>query len=74
VRALRAVAEAGRGVLLTSHDLRFVLEVADRVYVVHGGRLLGGGATAEVLAGNLPVRAGLPLPAAVRAVLRGAAA
>ncbi|GAB2607050.1 ATP-binding cassette domain-containing protein [Pseudactinotalea suaedae] len=74
VRALRAVADAGRGVLLTSHDLRFVLEVADRVYVVRDGRLLGGGATAEVLAGELLVLAGLPLPAAARARLRGAAA
>jgi energy-coupling factor transporter ATP-binding protein EcfA2 len=74
VQALREAARAGRGVLLTSHDLRFVLEVADRVHVVHDGRLLGGGVAADVLAGDLPVRAGLPLPAAVRAALREAAA
>ncbi|WP_156251784.1 ATP-binding cassette domain-containing protein [Pseudactinotalea terrae] len=74
MRALREAARAGRGVLLTSHDLRFVLEVADRVHVVHEGRLLGGGATAEVLAGDLPALAGLPLPASVRAAVREAAA
>ncbi|WP_420112040.1 ABC transporter ATP-binding protein [Pseudactinotalea sp.] len=71
--ALRSAAEAGRGVLLTSHDLRFVLEVADRVYVVVDGRLLGGGTAAEVLAGGLPARAGLPLPSSVRAALEVAA-
>jgi len=74
VRTLRAAAEAGRGVLLTTHDLRFVLEVADRVHVVVGGRLRGGGPTREVLAGDLTALAGLPLPAAARVALTGAAA
>ena len=68
-RAFRAAAAQGRGVLLTSHDLRFVLEVADRVLVVHGGRVLAEGPCAEVLADPLLQAAGLTLPASVRHVL-----
>jgi energy-coupling factor transport system ATP-binding protein len=39
-RALVAQAEAGRGVLFTSHDLRTVAAYASRVVVVGGGRIL----------------------------------
>lgn len=74
VRVLRSSAAAGRGILLTSHDLRFVLDVADRVHVIDGGRLLGGGPPQEVLASDLLGRAGLPVPSSVRWLLSGAAA
>lgn len=73
VDALRGAAAAGRGVLVVSHDLRFVLEVADRVHAIAQGRLLGGGPTREVLGSDLPARAGLGVPAAVREQLTWAA-
>ena len=72
-RAFRDAAARGRGVLLTSHDLRFVLAVADRTDLIHQGEVLAGGPTAAVLADPLLARAGLPLPAAVREALGVAA-
>jgi hypothetical protein len=47
--------------------------VADRVHVLAGGRLLGGGPTREVQGSDLPARAGLGVPAAVREQLTWAA-
>ena len=40
LQALREVADVGRGVLFSSHDLRSVAAVADRVIVVGEGRVL----------------------------------
>ena len=42
-RLLRARAADGGGVLLATHDLRFVESVADRVHLLRGGRIVGGG-------------------------------
>ena len=67
--ALRAAAAEGRAVLLSSHDLRFVLEVSDRAYVVASGTLAGGGPTPAVLSDPLLGAAGLLPPAAVREAL-----
>lgn len=67
--ALRAAAAEGRAVLLSSHDLRFVLEVSDRAYVVASGTLGGGGPTPAVLSDPLLGAVGLLPPAAVREAL-----
>lgn len=40
---------AGAGLLLVSHDLASVAEVADRVLVMRGGRIVESGSPAEVL-------------------------
>ncbi|MBA3282859.1 MAG: ATP-binding cassette domain-containing protein [Acidimicrobiia bacterium] len=39
LRLVRAIAAAGRGVLLVSHDVENVFEVADRVVVLQNGRM-----------------------------------
>ncbi|TDE94116.1 ABC transporter ATP-binding protein [Occultella glacieicola] len=72
-RALRGLADDGRGVVLVSHDLRLVATLADEVVVLGGGEVrpggipLPGGVLArggvdEVLAGAALDRAGLALP------------
>jgi peptide/nickel transport system ATP-binding protein len=45
---LRAVRGASRGLLLISHDLRLVENHADRVAVLHGGRIIETGRTSAV--------------------------
>ncbi|MBO3083965.1 ABC transporter ATP-binding protein [Cellulomonas fengjieae] len=61
--ALRALADEGRGVVLVTHDLRLVGEVADDVLVLHAGRALAHGPVDAVLADDAVLRgAGLPLP------------
>lgn len=47
---VRELAAEGRGVLLASHLLHDVQQVADRVVVVHRGRLLMTGTIAQILA------------------------
>ncbi|MCB7137598.1 ABC transporter ATP-binding protein [Cellulosimicrobium marinum] len=62
-RVLRARADAGGAVVLVTHDLALVADVADRVAVVVGGRLRALGATPEVLAdAGLRADAALRLP------------
>lgn len=46
---LRGEARAGRGVLLTTHNLNLAARYADRMLLLGNGRLLGTGAPAEVL-------------------------
>lgn len=46
---LRSEARAGRGVLLTTHNLNLAARYADRMLLLGGGRLLGAGRPAEVL-------------------------
>jgi peptide/nickel transport system ATP-binding protein len=41
-------AETGMGLLLITHDLGVVADVADRVAVMHGGRIVEGGTVREV--------------------------
>lgn len=67
--ALRRAAAEGRAVLVSSHDLRFVLEVSDRVYLVHGGGVHGGSSTADELREANLGRAGLLAPPSVRELL-----
>lgn len=66
--ALRRLADDGRGVVLVTHDLRLVGEVANDVLVLHGGHALAHGPVDAVLADDaLLARAGLPLPAVLAA-------
>ena len=61
--ALRAVADDGGAVLLSSHDLRTVLTVADRAVVLADDGVVADGPVAEVLARpDVLARAGLRLP------------
>jgi ABC-2 type transport system ATP-binding protein len=57
---LREFADRGGTVLLSSHLLREVEAVADRIVVIGGGRVVAAGATAELLAGADPA-GGSPL-------------
>lgn len=45
---LRRMAGAGMAIVLIEHDLDFVAAVADRVIVLHGGRVAASGTPAEV--------------------------
>ncbi len=47
-RALRALVERGRTVLLSTHDVEFVAEASDRVVVLADGEIIADGSTAEV--------------------------
>ncbi len=60
---LREFADSGHGVVLVSHDLRLVVDLADRVVILGEGGVLAEGRTEEVFseAGVLD-RAGLTLP------------
>ncbi len=49
VRTIEAVARAGTGVLLISHDLSSLGAIADRVLVLHDGGIVESGPAAEVL-------------------------
>ena len=48
-RALRRLAERGRTVLLSTHDVEFVAEAADRVLIMAEGELIADGPTAEIV-------------------------
>jgi energy-coupling factor transport system ATP-binding protein len=47
---LRGLAEEGRAVVVASHDVEFVAEVADRVVVLADGEVVSAGPTAAVVA------------------------
>lgn len=49
-RIFRAVAERGVGILLVEHNMRFVMELCDWIFVLDGGVLLASGRPAEVSA------------------------
>ncbi|PZE66485.1 ABC transporter ATP-binding protein [Curtobacterium sp. MCBD17_021] len=63
---LRAAQLRGTGVLVVTHDLGLVAGWADRVVVMHGGRVVEEGRTADVL--------GSPRHEATRALVRAARA
>ena len=70
---LRTLNDEGTTVLVVTHDLQLVADYADRVAVMQGGRVIGSGPTAEVLAGPLIEAAGLrhpPLARATRSLVR----
>ena len=47
-KILQRLVSGGMTILLIEHDLDFVNEIADRVVVLHGGRIIADGAPAEV--------------------------
>jgi energy-coupling factor transport system ATP-binding protein len=52
VATLRELAADGRTVLLATHDVELVAEVASRVIVVAEGEVVADGATAHVVVGS----------------------
>jgi ABC-2 type transport system ATP-binding protein len=68
---LRDFAEGGGTVLLSSHLLHEVEEVADRLVVISGGRIVARGAVTELLA-TAGVRVRAEEPAALRRALAAA--
>jgi ABC-2 type transport system ATP-binding protein len=68
---LRQLADQGRTVLVSSHQLNEVEEVADRVVILDHGRLVRAGSIAELTAGSDSVLVRSPDPAALHAALTG---
>jgi energy-coupling factor transporter ATP-binding protein EcfA2 len=52
VASLRALAAQGHGVLVATHDVELVAELADRVVVIADGEVVTDGPAAQVLAGS----------------------
>ena len=48
-RVLRGLAQRGRSVVVSTHDVEFVAEVADRVVVMAAGEVVADGPTTEVV-------------------------
>ena len=68
---LRHLASEGRTVLISSHQLNEVQEVADRVVILNRGQLVQQGSIAELTAGTDSVVVRTPNPAAMHAALAG---
>jgi ABC-2 type transport system ATP-binding protein len=68
---LRHLADQGRTVLVSSHQLNEVEEVADRVVILNRGRLVRSGSIAELTAGSDSVVVRSPNPGAMHAALTG---
>lgn len=60
-RLVRELRNQGTTVLLTTHYLEEAEELADRLAIMHGGRIVAGGTVAEVIAGR-PARIAFELP------------
>ncbi|WP_354641515.1 ABC transporter ATP-binding protein [Kitasatospora camelliae] len=60
-RLVRELREQGTTVLLTTHYLEEAEELADRLAIMHRGRVVAGGTVAEVIAGH-PSRITFELP------------
>jgi ABC-2 type transport system ATP-binding protein len=65
----RYLADQGRTVLISSHQLNEVQETADRVVILHRGRLVRAGSIAELTAGTDAVTVRSPQAAAFAAAL-----
>jgi branched-chain amino acid transport system ATP-binding protein len=63
LHALRRVQAAGTTILVIAHDVGFVMELCDRVYVLAEGTVLAEGAPAEVQHNRAVVEAYLGVPA-----------
>jgi ABC-type hemin transport system ATPase subunit len=62
-RTVKGLAEAGRLVIVATHDLAWTLHYADRLLVLHEGRLAADGAPETVLKDTpLWERVGLYVP------------
>jgi ABC-2 type transport system ATP-binding protein len=59
----RHLAGEGRSVLVSSHQLNEVQEVADRVVILNHGQLVSSGSITELTAGSETVRVRTPTPA-----------
>ena len=71
---MRDLADRGKTVLVSSHILNEVQQVADTVSIIGRGRMLAEGTVAEILdsAGEQQARVGISDPAQAAAVLRAA--
>jgi ABC-2 type transport system ATP-binding protein len=68
----RFLANEGRTVLVSSHQLNEVQEVADRVIILDRGRLIQSGSIVELTAGSDSVVVRTPNPAGLQAALQQA--
>jgi lipopolysaccharide export system ATP-binding protein len=50
---VQALKDRGIGVLITDHNVRETLEIVDRAYILHDGRVLKSGTTDEVVADEM---------------------
>ena len=55
VAAIRLVQNSGRAVLVASHDIEFVAQVSNRVYVLEAGEVAHCGATEQILGASGPL-------------------
>ncbi|ACZ20230.1 ABC-type multidrug transport system, ATPase component [Sanguibacter keddieii DSM 10542] len=70
---MRGLADQGKTVLVSSHILAEVEQVADTVSIIGHGRLLASGRVEDIIAGtSTTVRVGIADPAAARTVLERA--
>ena len=68
---LRHLADQGRTVLVSSHQLNEVQEIADRVVILNRGRLVQSGSIDELTAGSDSVVVRTPNPGAMHQALAG---
>jgi ABC-2 type transport system ATP-binding protein len=68
----RHLADEGRTILVSSHQLNEVQEIADRVVILNRGRLVRAGSIAELTAGTDSVRVRTPNAAGLAAALADA--
>jgi cobalt/nickel transport system ATP-binding protein len=69
-RILNTLQQEGTAIVQATHDVNFAWDWADSAYLLHRGRLLGGGDAAVVLADeDLLQQAGLELPLRLQATL-----
>jgi ABC-2 type transport system ATP-binding protein len=68
--ALRSLAERGRTILVSSHVLAEVEQIADEIVIIHRGRFVASGTTSELLArGTAAVRVRSPQAGRLRELL-----
>jgi ABC-2 type transport system ATP-binding protein len=67
----RHLADEGRTILVSSHQLNEVQEIADRVVILNRGKLIRSGSIAELTAGTDTVRVRTPYAGELSAALAG---